>query len=98
MLIEPRIVSTHTFNHSESSQARIDLTAALDESFENSIFNDQQKNQLLDLRVPGIDQYFLQTRKDWKDVQPLKQNYRYRKTLNQWIVAPIGQIQEHKKY
>ena len=36
-------------NHSERSQARIDLTAALDESFENSTFNDQQKTQLSDL-------------------------------------------------
>ena len=36
-------------NHSESSQARITLTAALDESFENSTFNDQQKTQVLDL-------------------------------------------------
>ena len=37
------------YNHSESSQARIDLTAALDESFENSTFIDQQKTQLSDL-------------------------------------------------
>ena len=36
-------------NHSESSQARIDLTAALDESFKYSMFNDQQKTLLLDL-------------------------------------------------
>ena len=36
-------------NSSESSQARIDLTAALDESFKNSTFNGQQRTQLFDL-------------------------------------------------
>ena len=45
----------------------------------------------------SIDQCFHQPRKSWEDVLSLKQNSRYRKTLNQWIVTPIGQIQEHKK-
>ena len=36
-------------NNSKSSQAQIDLTAALDESFKQSAFNDQQKTQLLDM-------------------------------------------------
>ena len=44
-----RTASTIMHNHSESSQARIDLTAALDESFKNSTSNDQQKIQLIDL-------------------------------------------------
>ena len=47
-VISPRTASAITHNHSES-QARIDLTAALDESFKNSTFNGQQKTQLLDL-------------------------------------------------
>ena len=47
----PRTASAITHNHSES-QARIDLTAALDESFKNSTFNGQQKTQLLDLCTP----------------------------------------------
>ena len=36
-------------NHLESSQARIDLAAALDESFKRSTFNDHQQTQLFDL-------------------------------------------------
>ena len=47
--ISPRTASAVMRNHSESSQARIDLTAALDDLFKNSTFNDQQKTQLLDL-------------------------------------------------
>ena len=48
--ISPRRASAIMHNHSESSQAQIDLTAALDESFEKkSMFNDQYKTQLLDL-------------------------------------------------
>ena len=47
--ISPPSASAITHNHSESSQARIDWTAALDESFQKSTFNDQQKTQLLDL-------------------------------------------------
>ena len=47
--IPPRTASAITHSHSENSQARIDLTAALDESFKNSTFNDQQKTKLLDL-------------------------------------------------
>ena len=47
-VISPRTACAITHNHSES-QARIDLTAALDESFKNSTFNGQQKTQLLDL-------------------------------------------------
>ena len=47
--ISPRTASAIMHNYSESSQARIDLTAALGESFKNSTFNDQQKTQLLDL-------------------------------------------------
>ena len=49
--ISQRTASAIMQNHSEISQARIDLTAALDESFENSTFNDQQKTKLLDLRT-----------------------------------------------
>ena len=44
----PRTASAVTHKHPES-QARIDLTAALDESFKNSTFDGQQKTQLLDL-------------------------------------------------
>ena len=47
--ISPRTASVIMHNHPESSQARIDLTADLDESFKNSAFNHQQKTQLLDL-------------------------------------------------
>ena len=47
--ISPRTASAIIHNHSESSQARIDLTAGLDEWFKNSTFVDQQKTQLLDL-------------------------------------------------
>ena len=47
--ISPRTASAMMLNNSESSQARIDLTTALDESFKKSTFNDQQKTQLLDL-------------------------------------------------
>ena len=36
-------------NHLESSQARIDLAAALDESFKRSTFNNHLRTQLLDL-------------------------------------------------
>ena len=50
-VISPRRASAITHNHLESSQVRIDLTAALDEPFEKSTFNDQQKTQLLDLRT-----------------------------------------------
>ena len=45
--ISPRTASAIMHNHSESSQARIDLTAALDESFKNSTFNDQQKTTVI---------------------------------------------------
>ena len=48
-VIPPRTASAITHDHSESSQARIDLAAALDESFKNSTFNNQQKTKLLDL-------------------------------------------------
>ena len=48
-VISPRSASAITHNHSESSQARIDLTAALNESFKRSTSNDQQQTQLLDL-------------------------------------------------
>ena len=47
--ILPRTASAITHNHSESSQARIGLTADLNESSKNSTFNDQQKTQVLDL-------------------------------------------------
>ena len=46
--ISPQTASAITHNYSES-QARIDLTAVLDESFKTSTFNGQQKTQLLDL-------------------------------------------------
>ena len=47
--ISPQAASAITHNCSESSQARIDLTAALDESFKNTTFNDQQRTQLSNL-------------------------------------------------
>ena len=47
--ISPQRASAITHNCSESSQARTDLTAALDESFKNSTVNGQQRTQLLDL-------------------------------------------------
>ena len=47
--ISPQTASAVTHNCSESSQARIDLTAALDESFKNITFNGQQQTQLLNL-------------------------------------------------
>ena len=47
--ISLRIASAITHNPSQSSQARIYLTAAFDESFKKSTFNDQQQTQLLDL-------------------------------------------------
>ena len=47
--ISPWTASAIMHNYSESSQARIDLTAALGESFKNSTFNGPQKTQLLDL-------------------------------------------------
>ena len=42
-----RNASAIAHNHSESSQAQIDLTAALDESSERPAFNHQQQTQLL---------------------------------------------------
>ena len=47
--ISPRAASAVTQNCSESSQARIDLTAALDESFKNTTFDDQQRAQIINL-------------------------------------------------
>ena len=47
--ISPQTASAITNNCSERSQARIGLTAALDESFKNTTFNGQQRTQLLDL-------------------------------------------------
>ena len=41
--ISPRTASAIMHNNSESSQARIDLTPAFDESFKKSTFNDEQK-------------------------------------------------------
>ena len=47
--ISPRTASAVTQNCSESSQARIDLTAALDESFKKTTFDDQQRAQIINL-------------------------------------------------
>ena len=47
--ISPRTASAVTQNCSESSQARIDLTAALDESFKNTTFDDQLRAQIINL-------------------------------------------------
>ena len=47
--ISPRTASAVTQNCSESSQARIDLTAALDESLKNTTFDDQQRAQIINL-------------------------------------------------
>ena len=93
--ISPRTASTITHNHSES-QARIDLTAALDESLKNSTFNDQQKTQLLD----PCTQYrsvFSLTQKELVRCTIVEAEFSLQKTKNQWIVIPIGRIQEHKK-
>ena len=47
--ISPQTASAITQNCSESSQARIDLTAALDESFKNTTFDNQQQTQIINL-------------------------------------------------
>ena len=47
--ISPQTASAVTQNCSESLQARIDLTAALDESFKNTTFDDQQRTQIINL-------------------------------------------------
>ena len=47
--ISPQTASAITKNCSESSQARIDLTAALDESFKDTTFDDQQRTQIINL-------------------------------------------------
>ena len=47
--ISPQTASAITHNCSESSQARIDLTAALDESFKNTTFDGQQRTQIINL-------------------------------------------------
>ena len=76
--ISPRTASAIMHNHSESSQVRIDLTAALDESFENSTFNDQNKTQFLDLYTRYRSVFSL-NQEELEDVQSLKQNSHYRK-------------------
>ena len=43
------VVSAVASNHSESSQARIDLAAPLDQSYKDSAFSDQQQTKLLEL-------------------------------------------------
>ena len=54
--ISPRNARAIANNHSESSQVRMDLTAALDESFKRSTFNDHKQTQLLDLctKYPSV--------------------------------------------
>ena len=47
--ISPQTASAVAQNCSESLQARIDLTAALDESFKNTTFDDQQRAQIINL-------------------------------------------------
>ena len=47
--ISPQTASAITQNCSESSQARIYLTAALDELFKNTTFDDQQRTQIINL-------------------------------------------------
>ena len=47
--IPPQTASAVTQICSESSQVRIDLTAALDESFKNTTFHDQQLTQIINL-------------------------------------------------
>ena len=47
--ISPQTASAVTQNCSESLQARIDLTAALDESLKNTTFDDQQRTQIINL-------------------------------------------------
>ena len=47
--ISPQTASAVAQNCSESLQARIDLTAALDASFKNTTFDDQQRAQIINL-------------------------------------------------
>ena len=47
--ISPQTASAVAQNCSESLQARIDLTAALDASFKNTTFDDQQQAQIINL-------------------------------------------------
>ena len=47
--ISPQTASAITHNCSESSQDRIDLTAALDESFKNTTFDGQLRTQIINL-------------------------------------------------
>ena len=93
--ISPRTASAITHNDSES-QSRIDLTAALDESFKNSTFNVQHKTQLLDLCTQYRSVFSL-TQEELRGCTIAEAEFPLQKTLNQWIVTSIGQIQEHKK-
>ena len=93
--ISLRTANAIMHNHSESSQARIDLTAALDKSFENPIFSDQQKTQLLDpcsryRSVFSLNQEELDTIAEAEF--PLQKNT---KPVDRH--PSIGQIHEHKK-
>ena len=96
--ISPRTASAIMHNHSESSQARIDLTAAFDESFrkKKSTFNDQQKTQLLELctryrSVFSLNQEGLEICKIAEAEFPLQ------KKSKQVDRHPYRTIQEHKK-
>ena len=95
--ISPRTANAIMHNHSESSQARIDLTAALDKSFENPIFSDQQKTQFLDLcsryrSVFSLNQEELERCTIAEAEFPLQKN-----TKPVHRHPSIGQTQEHKK-
>ena len=92
----PQNASAAGNNHSESSQARIDLTAALDESFKRCTFNDHRQTHLLEL-CSKYQPVFHYPRKNWENILLLKQNSPYRNTLSQLIITRIGRTQEHKK-
>ena len=94
--ISPWTASAIMHNHSESSQTRIDLTAAFDESFENSIFNDQQKTQLLDLYTRYRSVFFL-NQEELERCTITEAEFPLQKNTKPVDRHPIGQIQEHEK-
>ena len=97
--ILPRNASAIANNHSESSQARIDLAEALDEPFKRSTFNDHQQTQLLDL-CKKYRSVFSLTSKELGKCTIAEAEFPSQKhtSLSQWIITRIGRIQEHKKW
>ena len=94
--ISSRTASATTHNHSES-QTRIDLTAALDESFRNSAFNDQQKTQLLDL-CTQYQSVFSSTQEELGICTIIAEaEFPLQKNTKPVDRHPYGRTQEHKK-